>query len=384
MDRSQPTVPAAERTLDLLESLAVAPRGLTTAELLDEIDSSRSGLYALLNTLKARGYVVTEDGRHRSGPAVWNLVPGRPQELETLIAAFREERDFEESVALVWPDRGGTVVVAQTQPERAVRAVYRHGTLRPHSSPDARVIAAGGAADDPDLRRVRREAGASASDEEITEIAVPICADGIRPIAALVAGIPAQRASAEHLGEVDRSLRQAAARLSHRLGAPVYQPYGWAPAAPVGPSRELSPEEIDEFLSGLWGAQLACVRSDGTPHVVPLWYEWDGEVMWVAASPGASWRTYVAETPRVSVTLDEPWSPLRRVFLTGHAEEVDDDAVEGGLEGLRRRLAVRYLGQGADRQPELSETEGWAAIRIVPDRILGRQGLGPVAVEEAS
>src|SRR5690606_34667733 len=301
MDRSQPTVPAAERTLDLLESLAVAPRGLTTAELLDEIDSSRSGLYALLNTLKARGYVVTEDGRHRSGPAVWNLVPGRPQELETLIAAFREERDFEESVALVWPDRGGTVVVAQTQPERAVRAVYRHGTLRPHSSPDARVIAAGGAADDPDLRRVRREAGASASDEEITEIAVPICADGIRPIAALVAGIPAQRASAEHLGEVDRSPRQAAARLPHPPRAP---------AAPVGPSRELSPEEIDEFLSGLWGAQLACVRSDGTPHVVPLWYEWDGEVMWVAASPGASWRTYVAETPRVSVTLDEPWSPL--------------------------------------------------------------------------
>ena len=45
---------------------------------------------------------------------------------------------------------------------------------------------------------------------------------------------------------------------------------------------------------------------------------------------------------------------------------------------------MRYLGQGADRQPELSETEGWAAIRIVPDRILGRQGLGPVAVEEAS
>src|SRR5690606_22461237 len=155
-------------------------------------------------------------------------------------------------------------------------------------------------------------------------------------------------------------------------------------AAPIGPSQELSREEIDEFLSGLWGAQLACVRSDGTPHVVPLWYEWDGEVMWVAASPGASWRGYVAETPQVSVTLDEPWSPLRRVFLTGRAEEVPEDAVDGGLEGLRRRLAVRYLGRGADRQPELSDTDGWVAVRIVPDRILGRQGLGPVTVREAS
>jgi DNA-binding IclR family transcriptional regulator len=384
VDRPQPTVPAAERTLDLLELLAAAPRGLTTSELLDEVESSRSGLYALLNTLKARGYVVTEDGRHRSGPAVWNLVPGRPQELETLLAAFREERDFDESVALVWPERGGTVVVAESQPERSVRAVYRHGAFRPLSSPDARVIAAGGAGDDPDLRRVRREAAATASSDEITEIAVPICADGIRPVAALVAGIPAQRASGDHLEEVDRTLRQAAARLSYRLGAPVYQPYGWAPTAPIGPSRELSSDEIDEFLSGLWGAQLACVRADGTPHVVPLWYEWDGEVMWVAASPGASWRSYVAETPQVSVTLDEPWSPLRRVFLTGRAEEVDEESVEGGLQGLRRRLAVRYLGQGAERQPELSETEGWAAIRIVPERILGRQGLGPVPVGEAS
>src|SRR5690606_27057848 len=201
MDRSQPTVPAAERTLDLLESLAVAPRGLTTAELLDEIDSSRSGLYALLNTLKARGYVVTEDGRHRSGPAVWNLVPGRPQELETLLAAFREERDFDESVALVWPERGGTVVVAESQPERSARAVYRRGAFRRLSPPDARVVAGGGAGCVPVLRRGRRAAAATASSDEITELAVPICADGIRPVGALVAGIPAQRASGDHLEE---------------------------------------------------------------------------------------------------------------------------------------------------------------------------------------
>lgn len=380
-----PGVPAAERTLDLLELLAEARRGFSTSELLDEIESSRSGLYALLNTLKARGYVVSEDGRHRSGPAVWNLVPGRPRELETLITAFQEERhQFDESVALVWPERGGTVVIAESQPERTVRVVYRHGTLRPLASPDGRVIAAGGSGDEPDLRQIRREAAATKSTDEVTEIAVPVCADGIRPVAALVAGIPAQRASAAYRESVDRSLRQAAARLSHRLGAPVYQPYGWAPTAPIGPSRELMPDEIDEFLSGLWGAQLACVRSDGTPHVVPLWYEWDGDVMWVAASPGASWRGYVVDTPQVSVTLDEPWSPLRRVFLTGRAEEVGDDEIEGGLEGLRRRLAVRYLGRGAERQPELSETEGWAAFRITPDRILGRQGLGRAAVEEAS
>lgn len=383
-DYSQ-SVPAAERTLRILEALAASPEGLTTAQLMDEIESSRSGLYALVNTLKARDYIRSEDGRHHLGPALWSLLPDRPQELETLLSAFSQERPpLDESVALVWPQPGGTVVVAEAQPDRPVRAVYRHGSSRPADGPDAMVIAAGGPGDDPATRQVRRLAMATVESDEVTEMAVPVCADGVRPIAALVAGVPSQRARAETISDLDRHLRQLAARLSHRLGAPVYQPYGWAPAEPVGPNRELTSEELDEFLSGLWGAQLACIRSDGTPHLVPLWYEWDGEAMWLAASPGSSWRGYIADNPRVSVTLDEPWPPLRRVFLTGQAQEVDPGDIPGGLEGLRRRLAVRYLGQGADRQPELSETEGWAGVRIEPDRIRGRQGLGPTPLSEAA
>lgn len=375
-DYSQ-SVPAAERTLRLLEALAAASDGLTTAELIDEIDGSRSGLYALLNTLKARDYVHSEDGRHRLGPALWSLLPDRPRVLETLLSVFNEERPaLGESVALVWPQPGGTVVVAEVQPDRPVRAVYRQGSPRPADGPDVMVIAAAGSGDDPELRRVRRRAIATAESPEVTEMAVPVCADGVRPTAALLAGIPAQRVTPQTLSELDRELRQLAARLSHRLGAPVYQPYGWAPSAPVGPNRDLTTDELHEFLSGLWGAQLACIRSDGTPHLVPLWYEWDGEAMWLAASPGSSWKGYIGENPRVSVTLDEPWPPLRRVFLTGQAEELDPSRIPGGLEGLRRRLAVRYLGRGADRQPELSDTEGWAGVRIRPERIHGRQGLG--------
>ena len=370
-------VPAADRTLTVLETLAANPQGVSTAELLEMVGGSRSGLYSLVNTLKARGYVVTDAGRHRLGPALWSLLPERPQDLETLLTAFSEELEaVEESVALTWPRPGGTVVVAERQPDRPVRAVYRQGVVRSSRSPDARVIAAGGPGNDPELALIRRQSAASATNDELHEVAVPICADGVRPIAALLAGIPTSRADEETVAGFDRYLRGLAARLSYRLGAPAYQPYGWAPADPVGPIRDLMRNEIDDFMAGLWGAQLACIRSDGTPHVVPLWYEWDGEAMWLAASPGASWRSYLAENPKVSVTLDEPWPPLRRVFLTGVATEVEPEEVPGGLEGLRQRLAVRYLGQGAERQPELSVVDGWAAVRIDPERIHGRKGLG--------
>lgn len=383
MTRTSPAVPAAERTLTMLQVLAAAPDGVTSAELLEAVGGSRSGLYALINTLRDGEYLTTDQGRHRLGPAAWRLVPSRPRELDLLLAAFRDDPPrASESLALAWPQPAGTTIVAESPTDRAVRVVYRPGSARPSAAPDATVIAAGEAGDSIDLRRVRREARSVVRADDLVEIAVPIVADGVRPVAALLAGIPAQRTTPEHEAEIEQHLRQHAARLSYRLGAPAYQPYGWGPAAPLGPSRELTSAELDDFLSGLWGAQLACVRNDGTPHVVPLWYEWDGEAMWLAASPGASWASYVADNPQVSVTLDEPWSPLRRVFLSGPAEEVSDDEVPGGLEGLRRRLAARYLGQGADDQPELSDVAGWTAVRIIPDRIVGKQGLGTVPLRK--
>jgi DNA-binding IclR family transcriptional regulator len=376
-------VPAAERTIRLLETLADAPGGLTTSELMDEVDGSRSGLYALINTLRAHDFVASDEGRHRLGPAIWGLLPDRPRELQTLLTAFAEEtraHPVEETIAVTWPEGGRPTVAAEASPDRSVRVVYRPGAPRPAGSTDVLVMEAGGPGDDGPLPGVRRTGIAVEASEEMTEIAVPVCADGTHPTAALVGGIPSGRATDHAVETLARTLRQLAARLSHRLGAAVYQPYGWVGTEPVGPSRDLEEPELDQFLRGLWGAQLACVRSDGTPHVIPLWYEWDGEVMWLAASPGASWRSYIADNPRVSVTLDEPWPPLRRVFLAGEAAEVADSEVPGGLGGLRRRLAVRYLGRGADQSPELQETEGWAAVRIVPDRIHGRQGLGAVAI----
>ncbi len=69
----------------------------------------------------------------------------------------------------------------------------------------------------------------------------------------------------DQVAALTATMRETAARLSYRMGAAVYQPYGWAAGDPVEPSRDLTDAELKEFLSGLWGAQLACVRQDGTP-----------------------------------------------------------------------------------------------------------------------
>lgn len=228
----------------------------------------------------------------------------------------------------------------------------------------------------PQLRTIQKTGWTESEDPDTVELAAPVCVDGVQPVASLVLTIPSFRATPERRASHLQPLRQAAARLSYRMGAPVYQPYGWVSGEPIGPKVPLEDSEIEQFLQGPWSARLACVRRSGAPHVIPIWYEWANQCMWVTASPDANWKTYVAAGQQVSLTVDEPWPPLRRALIAGHAEPVASRDIPGGLAGLRSRLATRYMGQGAETRAEFRQIRGWQAFRIVPHKITGLQGLG--------
>lgn len=391
-------VPTAIRALNLLEALSAAPEGLTAGELLPQLALSRSTLFALLNTLKAHRYVeqLVERGPYRLGPALYALLPAQSRQLAVLTEAFHADAEIAalpETAVLACLDESETVILAQQESTHPVRVVFQMGARQLASEtaqglvllagrPDTADIEPVGTAVSPSLlprlRQIRQEGFAQTGHDDTVEIAVPICADGIQPVAALFVSIPAYRHNDETAVSLIQSLRQIAARLSYRLGAPVYQPYGWASGAPLEPMTTLGAKEIDRFLHQPWGARLACIRPDGVPHVVPLWYEWDGRFLWLVASPGAYWQGYVRENGRISLSVDEPWPPLRRILIVGQAEPVANEAVPGGLTGLRQRLAGRYLGQGALAQAGYQDMVGWSAFRITPEKISGYQGLGPV------
>ncbi|RME76933.1 MAG: MarR family transcriptional regulator [Chloroflexi bacterium] len=377
-------VPAVEKVLRLLEVLAAAPDGLTAGELEQSLQISRSSLFALLNTLKARQYIEQTDNRgpYRIGPALYALAPAHLRELDALIEAFHSTPDLDsipETLALTRLDGDETVVVARQDSPRPVRVVLELGQRRPAASTaDGLVLLAAQPHSAPPelqpvLGKVRRRGYARTADDETINLAVPVCPDGYHPVAALLMAAPAFRGRPGQA--VLLTLRQMAGQLSYRLGATVYRPYGHPPTKTVEPTTELSPPELEEFLRRSHGARLACVRPDGAPHVVPLWYEWDGTYVWITASAGANWKSYIRQNPWVSLTIDEPWPPLRRVLIVGRAEPVADEAVPGGIAGLRERLEARYLGQRR-LQNETEEGADWEAFRIVPQKIIGRRGLG--------
>jgi DNA-binding IclR family transcriptional regulator len=360
--------PSVQRTIQLLENLLTHPQGLSLKDLLAESEGSRSALFILLNTLKSLGYIeqVEKRGRYRAGPRLLAWRGGETSSADLQTAFYQEASALAlpETLALALPVEQGALLAAQVETSAKIRSVFPLGLRFPPESAAAQALSASPSA------AVKQAGYAFGGDVESVELALPICADGQTPSAVLLLSAPAFRWSQARLTESLLPLREMAARLSYRLGAVRYTP--WQTAAQELPTarRPLEAEAMRAFLAAPWIARLACLRADGTPHVVPVWQEWDGEHFYVAAWQGSLWAEYVLANPNVSLTVDEPWPPLRRVLARGQAFPLHKSDLPGGLNALLHRLRRRYLGPSGS----LSSAE-WQAFRITLDSITGWQGL---------
>lgn len=355
---------SVERALLLLEILLEQPEGADISEMLTRIEISRSSLFVLLNTLKTLGYVgqAEKRGRYHAGPRLLAWRNGNVL-FPKLQAAFYQEAstlELPETLALALPFSTGALLVAQVEGKAQVRSVFTAARRFTTESAPALVLMPS------PPPRVLQTGYAMSNEIESTELALPICRDGQTPSAALVLSVPSFRWSSERLNDYLPILRELAARLSYRLGALRYTPWKNPTLESPIQRRALDDAQITAFLGGPWIARLACLRPDGTPHVVPVWQEWDGQYFYITAWQGSLWAEYVRSNPSVSLTVDEPWPPLRRVLVRGIAQSLS----KAEVPHLLRRLQRRYLGQHSP----LPEVE-WQAFRITPDWLSASQGL---------
>lgn len=368
------SIPAAERALRLVELLLSRSEGWTAQELQAQLDLSRSSLFLLLRTLKALGYLeqAGKRGLYLPGPRLkaWrNAGTASPQEL--LVAFYQEATavPLSETLALALPAAGGRkdriLIAAQVEGSAQVRSAYVAGQAYADLPAAANILAF------PPADELAALGYALVVQEEVISLALPVCRDGVHPEAALLLTAPAFRWSADRLKAAFlEELRGMAAHLSYRLGAAFYAPYHPPDLPAMQATLPLSKDEIGDFLNGPWAASLACVRPDGKPHVIPVWQEWDGQEFSVIAWRGSQWADYLQQNPNVSLTVDEPWAPLRRVVVQGCALPMPGESAS--LEALVQRLARRYLGQPA---PATLVNQVQRAYRIHPDAVRGWRGL---------
>lgn len=373
------TAPTAERTLRLIELLLARSEGWTPQELLVELDLSRSSLFVLLRKLKTLGYVeqTGKRGRYVPGPRLqaWRA-PSAPASQDLLTAFYQEctAPEPQETIALVLPagrehagsgGGSGILIAAQVEGSTQVRSVFTTGQAHADLPAAAAVLTA-----TPSTGIAENGYSLSIGPEAI-DLALPICRDGRTPDAALLLSAPAFRWTADALcAAFLDTLRDRAAHLSYRLGAPFYAPYQTRPRDGLQSTAALFPEEIAAFLKGPWAASLGCIRPDGRPHVIPVWQEWDGQAFYVIAWRGSQWADYLLQNANVSLTVDEPWAPLRRVVVQGSARPFLPAPAE--LDRLLGRMTRRYLGQPASAGLAQQIQQ---AFQILPVSLRGYRGL---------
>lgn len=126
---------------------------------------------------------------------------------------------------------------------------------------------------------------------------------------------------------------------------------------------------IDKRLRAELMMWLSTVRPDGRPHLVPVWFLWDGETILIFSQPNQQKLRNLQHNPNVVVALDTAGQGDDVVMIEGKAELLHDPRVSAALpayaEKYRKRLEL-YGWSGESMAQDYSQ-----AIRVTPTKFFG-------------
>jgi PPOX class probable F420-dependent enzyme len=119
---------------------------------------------------------------------------------------------------------------------------------------------------------------------------------------------------------------------------------------------------------------LSSTRPDGRPHLVPLWFLWDGESILVFSKPDAQKVRNLQVDPRVMVAVGEPGLDFDVELIEAVAEVVPAPTCQELPDSFARKYGARVARGGitCDRYAAVYSQP----IRIRPSRWLDWGGRG--------
>ena len=108
------------------------------------------------------------------------------------------------------------------------------------------------------------------------------------------------------------------------------------------------PEKYRDLVDKKAFAQLATLMPDGSPHVAPVWFEYDGTHIMINSAKGRIKDKNMRRDPRVSMDILDPDNPYRHLSIRGKVVDI----TENGAVDHINKLAHKYMGQDYPyRQP---------------------------------
>jgi nitroimidazol reductase NimA-like FMN-containing flavoprotein (pyridoxamine 5'-phosphate oxidase superfamily) len=153
--------------------------------------------------------------------------------------------------------------------------------------------------------------------------------------------------------------------------------YTWSPQV------AMSKEEIDSFLNEKNIARVATIRPDGTIHMSPLWYYWDGANIYLWLGSGERPRQHIRnleKNPNITVLIDRDVRPevgslepgAQAVLIRGYGRLIRDPdmQVTVGMKILTRLFGPdgeRYLNAAlGDGKPGMNRV----VVKVEPVKII--------------
>lgn len=131
--------------------------------------------------------------------------------------------------------------------------------------------------------------------------------------------------------------------------------------------------KVHDFLNRELPGMVAVIGTngaDGMPHLVPVWYRWDGELIHIWTLESRVWVQNLVRDTRVGFSVQEEADPYMAVMMKGHATIETGDHPE--IHGEIRRITRRYVVESEIE----NYIESWPGLRtmvhIKPESVLYR------------
>ena len=129
---------------------------------------------------------------------------------------------------------------------------------------------------------------------------------------------------------------------------------------------------IDAFLEKPLIARMATADRYARPHVVPVWYAWDGTSIWISSFASTRKVAELRENPYLSISIDvaEQNGATRAVILEGKSELITEPREFVASQSYW--IYKRYLG---DEGVLAKEPQSWIhdpenlLIKLTPEDI---------------
>ena len=142
---------------------------------------------------------------------------------------------------------------------------------------------------------------------------------------------------------------------------------------------DMTDDDIRDFMrQGSRTGKVATVRSDGAPHVVPVWFDFDdatGDAVFVTGLKTVKSRN-IARDGRVSICVDEETMPFSFGRLDGTATITTYESDPEAVLHWATETCRRYVGDDrAEEYGRRNAVPGEGMVRVSPTHMTGELNL---------